>query len=198
MQICIAGCHTNVGKTHTSAMLCSILGYSYFKIIQAGLPKDSEIIKKFSPNTFIYPEGILLQTPASPHIGMQIEKISYDGLKIPIPTDKKLIIETAGGLYTPLDSKSCMIDFIQHHQLQTILVGNYYLGSINHILLSIEALKNKHIKILGLIINGDIDKDINDFIQNKAGIKCINLPFYNQSNFPTIKKDFQEVLEKLF
>ncbi|WP_104696805.1 MULTISPECIES: dethiobiotin synthase [unclassified Helicobacter] len=198
MQICVAGCHTNVGKTYTSAMLCSVLKYDYFKIIQAGLPKDSEVIKKFSPNTSIYPEGILLQTPASPHIGMKVENISYDGLKISLPPSKNLIIETAGGLYTPIDSKNCMIDFIQEHKLQTILVGSHYLGSINHILLSINALKNKNIKILSLIISGDIDEEMDDFIKKQVDIKIIHLPFYNEANLNEIKNSFKEALKKSF
>ncbi|STP12519.1 dethiobiotin synthetase [Helicobacter mustelae] len=66
MQICISGIHTNTGKTHASAMLCKILKYDYYKLIQAGNPKDSQKILQFSPQTTIHKEGYFLKTPASP------------------------------------------------------------------------------------------------------------------------------------
>lgn len=100
MQICITGCHTNVGKTYVSAMLCSILGFEYFKIIQAGDPKDKDLVTHFSPLCKVS-EGIALRTSASPHIGKRLENAKYNGLFIPLPKSRNLIIEIAGGLYTP-------------------------------------------------------------------------------------------------
>lgn len=198
MQICVAGCHTNVGKTYTSAMLCASLGYDYFKIIQAGMPKDCEIIASFAPHSKIYPEGYVLQTPASPHIGKKIEKANYNAKEITIPQSKNLVIETAGGLYSPIDEKYCMIDFISHHHLKTLLVGGYYLGSINHILLSIEALKNRNMQLMGLIMSGEQNKDFDNFISEYAKVKILHLPFFDKSNFETIKKDFKQALDIIF
>lgn len=197
MQICISGIHTDTGKTHASAMLCSILGYKYFKIIQAGLPKDSDKIKSFDSNIQTYQEGFFLKTPASPHIGKKLEQANYKGLSLPIPLESKLIIETAGGLFSPLDETSFMIDFIHKHQLPTFLVGSYYLGAINHIFLSLEALKSRNIKILGLIINGEENREIDDFIYQHSGIKALHLPHFNQENFLSIKESFRSILNPI-
>ncbi|MCE3038002.1 dethiobiotin synthase [Helicobacter anatolicus] len=197
MQICISGIHTDTGKTHTSAMLCSILKYKYFKVIQAGLPKDSDKIKTFDSDIQTYPEGFFLKTPASPHIAKKLEQAVYKGLSIQIPLESNLIIETAGGLFSPLDETSFMIDFILKNKLPTFLVGKYYLGAINHIFLSLEALKSRNIKILGLIINGEKNPEIDDLIYQHTKIKPIHLPFFNQKNFLSIKEDFKTELETI-
>lgn len=106
MQIFIAGSHTDAGKTSVSAALCYAFSLDYFKLVQAGTPTDNQRIQSLTPATKIYPSGITLQTPASPHIGMQKEKISYNGLRIPLPKSENLLIESAGGLFTPLDSQN--------------------------------------------------------------------------------------------
>ncbi len=85
MQIFIAGSHTDAGKTSVSAALCYAFKLDYFKLVQAGTPTDSQRIQALTPTTKIHPSGITLQTPASPHIGMQKENVHYDGLKIPLP-----------------------------------------------------------------------------------------------------------------
>ena len=148
MQIYMAGIHTDTGKTHVCAAFCAAFKYDYFKLIQAGTPTDSEVIRRFSPNTHIFNEGILLQTPTSPHIAKEIERIEYEAMQIKIPKSQNLIIELAGGLFSPIDEKFCMIDYMQNHKLPTILVAKYYLGSINHILLSMQALHTANIEVL--------------------------------------------------
>ncbi len=82
MKIYVVGIHTDVGKTHFSAAFCKVFGYDYFKLIQAGEPKDSEFIHKFSPATHIFKEGIFLKTSASPHKGKRLERLNYKGLDI--------------------------------------------------------------------------------------------------------------------
>ena len=79
MQIFICGSHTDVGKTSVSAALCYDYGFEYFKLIQAGIPTDSQKIQELSPKTKNHPKGRLRKTPASPHIGMQRETIKYNG-----------------------------------------------------------------------------------------------------------------------
>lgn len=191
MQIFIAGSHTDVGKTSVSAALCYAFKLDYFKLVQAGVPTDSQKIQTLTPKTKIYPSGITLQTPASPHIGMQVEKISYNGLEIPLPKSDNLLIESAGGLFTPLDTQKCMIDFLSISQLPCLLVGAYYLGGINHILLSIEALRVRKIPILGLIISKEQNKSMDTFIESYAKIKIAHFTeYHNQATF-------QENAEKL-
>ncbi len=184
MQIFIAGSHTDAGKTSVSAALCYAFKLDYFKLVQAGTPTDSQRIQALTPTTKIHPSGITLQTPASPHIGMQKENVHYDGLKIPLPKSENLLIESAGGLFTPLDKEKCMIDFLSTFPLPCILVGAYYLGGINHILLSIEALKARKIPLLGLIISKDSNPQMDAFIESYTAIKIAHFAeYYNLTSF---------------
>ncbi|WP_334087257.1 AAA family ATPase, partial [Helicobacter typhlonius] len=77
MQIYVLGVHTDTGKTHFSAAFCKAFSYDYFKLIQAGVPTDSDFVKTLSPTTHIFESGIFLQTPASPHLGKKIEHLHY-------------------------------------------------------------------------------------------------------------------------
>lgn len=198
MQIFIAGSHTDVGKTSVSAALCYAFGLDYFKLVQAGTPTDNQRIQNLTPTTKIYPSGITLQTPASPHIGMQKEKISYNGLRIPLPKSENLLIESAGGLFTPLDTQKCMIDFLSTHRLPCILVGAYYLGGINHILLSIAALKAREIPLLGLIISKEQNSTMDAFIKSYTQVKIAHFATYSdretfQANANELKEEMQNL-----
>ncbi|MDD6055712.1 MAG: dethiobiotin synthase [Helicobacter sp.] len=179
MQIFIAGSHTDVGKTAVSAALCYSLKLDYFKLVQAGIPQDCEKIKALSPQTKIYQNGITLKTPQSPHIAMQIEAINYNGLEILLPESKRLLVESAGGLFTPLDLNVCMIDYLAYKKLPCILVGGYYLGGINHILLSLQALKERGILLLCLIISKEQNKQMDSFIQKYFGVKIAHFERFN-------------------
>ena len=197
MQLFISGCHTDAGKTMVSAALCEAFALDYFKLIQAGTPTDSNRVQNLSQKTKIHPCGIFLKTPASPHIAMQKENISYEGLKIPLPPSQNLLIESAGGLFTPLDSKFCMIDYLSASKLPTILIGRYYLGSINHILLSIEALKRRNIPLLGLIISGKQEDKMDSFIAQYTNIKIAHFKeFHSQSEFTQNAKALKDELLK--
>lgn len=195
MQMFIAGSHTDVGKTSVSAALCYAFNLEYFKLVQAGIPTDNTTIKNLSPNTKIYPSGITLQTPASPHIAMLRENIRYNGLEIPLPQAPNLLVESAGGLFTPLDLESCMIDYLEKFKLPCVLVGGYYLGGINHILLSIEVLKVRRIPLLGLIISKERNPQMDAFIQTYAQVKIAHLDSFNAENFEqcanTLKQEIQ-------
>lgn len=89
-----------------------------------------------------------------------------------------------------------MLDFMEKNNLPTLLVGRYYLGSINHILLSIEALRAREIKILGLVISGEGNEDFDSFISSYADIKILHLQTFDQDNFHTVKKDFLSQLKR--
>ncbi|MGI0406569.1 dethiobiotin synthase [Helicobacter himalayensis] len=176
-RLSIAGAHTDIGKSAVSAALCFGLDFAYFKLVQAGKEEDKDIIASLAPKTKIYPNGFTLQTPASPHIAKNIENVEYNGLQIPLPeTPQPLLLETAGGLYTPLDSQNCVIDYLALHKLPVLLVGGYYLGAINHILLSIEALKMRGIELLGLVMSEGKEKSayadsFDSFIAQYSGVK---------------------------
>lgn len=183
MQIYISGIHTDVGKTHVSAAFCQSFNYAYFKLIQAGTPKDCEVVKSFSNSIEILGDGVFLQTPASPHIGKLKENLHYKGLDIALPNRENVVIELAGGIFSPLDECNCMLDFMCKKPLPTILVGKYYLGAINHIILSINVLRQSGMDILCLVMNGRMESYIDSFIRDYVGIDIVHLDMFNAENF---------------
>lgn len=191
MQIYTLGVHTDTGKSHFCAAFCEAFGYDYFKLIQAGTPTDSDFIARFSPKTHIFTQGVFLQTPASPHIAQVLEKHSYNGLEIVLPQSEKLLIETAGGLFTPIDRQHTMIDYIASCKKPCVLVAKYYLGVINHILLCIEALKTREIELLCLVMMRDEANEkeneqaplIDEFVRDYTQVKIYHLPFFDEQNF---------------
>jgi dethiobiotin synthetase len=175
--IAIAGIHTGIGKTIVSAVLAEALGADYWKPVQAGLEeRDAALVKQLITNgdQRVHPEAVLLPQPISPHAAAAIDGITIDYTKFAWPTtDKLLLVETAGGVLSPMTDSATMADFISYYQLPTILVAQNYLGSINHTLLSIEALTSRGINILGIVISGHHNKASESFIEQYGEIPVI-------------------------
>ena len=177
MKLFITGISTDVGKTIASAIIVQALQADYWKPIQAGdlENSDSHKIKRYISNaiTKIHPNSYQLQTPASPHLAAEIDKITIDLKQILEPlTNNHLVIEGAGGVFVPLNENDCVIDLIQP-DYKVIVVSRHYLGSINHTLLTIEALQNRKITVVGIVFNGNENKATEAIILNKTKIKCI-------------------------
>ena len=179
-QLYVVGIHTDVGKTHLSAAFCKAFSYTYFKLIQAGSPTDAHRVKELSPHTQILPSALTLNTAASPHIGRKYENLTYNGLHLSIPQCDKLLIELAGGLFTPLDDKITFFDFILANPRPTLIVGRYYLGCFNHILLTLRAMQN--IPVLAIVMlkdNQDVHRDdIDEFVRSYAKIPLVHIESY--------------------
>jgi len=181
----VTGIGTGVGKTLVSAILVEKLKADYWKPIQSGDldSGDSLTVKNLISNTItrIHPESYRLTQPFSPHKSAAIDGIIIDPDSIILPkTDNTLIIEGAGGLLVPLNDKFLMIDLIKNLGAEVVLVSQNYLGSINHTLLSIYALKNYGIPIKGIIFNGVKDSHTTEFILEDSGLKELgHIPQYN-------------------
>lgn len=155
-DIFVTAIGTDSGKTVVSAILAKAFQYDYWKPIQSGEPKDSDTVRQLTKGDIkIHPEKYFFKTPASPHYAAAVENRSIELSEIiPPPSERPLIIEGAGGLMVPLNDDHLMIDLIKKLDCKIVLVSNHYLGSINHTLLSIEALKQKGLKVDHLIFNG--------------------------------------------
>ena len=175
--IAIAGIHTGIGKTVASAVLAVALDADYWKPVQAGTDEtDSALLRQWirGSNGRVHPEAHILTQPLSPHAAAAIDGVSVDLSRlIPPETDNLLLIETAGGLLSPMNDTATMADFIQHFQLPTILVTRHYLGSINHTLLTAEVLRSRGIEVLGLVINGPENRASEQFILDYTSLKTI-------------------------
>ncbi len=189
MKIFITGISTNVGKTIASAIVTESLQADYWKPIQAGDLNDSDAhkVKSLVSNrkSQFYPNAYALHTPASPHLAAQIDGITIDLKKITEPkTSNHIVIEGAGGLFVPLNETDCVIDLIQP-DYKVIIVSRHYLGSINHTLLTTQALKAKKFAVAGIIFSGNENKASENIILNKTGVKLIGRideePFFDQT-----------------
>jgi dethiobiotin synthetase len=205
MKLFITGIGTDVGKTIVSAIVTEALEADYWKPIQAGdlENSDSHKIKSFLSNkkTVIHPNSYALNTPASPHLAAEIDGITIDLNQITEPeTANHLVVEGAGGVFVPLNSKDCVIDLVQP-EYKVIVVSRHYLGSINHTLLTIEALQNRKITIAGIIFSGDENKATEEIIQTKSGLKCIGRieqePYFDQNVIKEYADRFRENLLSL-
>jgi dethiobiotin synthetase len=192
MSLIIAGIHTGIGKTICSAVICQALGYDYWKPVQAGDWENSDaiFIKKNVSNskTFIHPEKYKLVTAASPHYAAEIDgiEIKKEEIKLPSSTNN-IVVETAGGLMSPLGNNFLNIDLIEHLKLPVVLVSNNYLGSINHTLLSAEALQKRNIEIKGIVFSGEKNEASQSFILSYTKLKHLfSIPFMKEINAETI------------
>lgn len=176
----ITGIGTGIGKTIVSAILVEKLKADYWKPIQSGDLDNSDTlkVKNLVSNSVskFHPESYRLTQPYSPHKSAALDGIVIDPEKIIIPdTDNQLIIEGAGGLMVPLNDSFLMIDLIKKLGAEVILVSQFYLGSINHTLLSIDALKQREIAVKGIIFNGTEDPYSLDYILKYSGIKSLGI-----------------------
>ncbi|MGZ5871445.1 MAG: dethiobiotin synthase [Bradyrhizobium sp.] len=160
-RIVVAGTDTGIGKTVFAAGLANLLGANYWKPIQAGIEgeTDSQIVARLGglSDNRILPERYRLQTPASPHHAAAIEgvHIAADELDVPDTGERRLVIEGSGGLLVPLDRTTLYIDVFAKWRIPVVLCARTALGTINHSLLSIEALRNRKVELLGVAFIGE-------------------------------------------
>jgi dethiobiotin synthetase len=159
----VTGTDTGIGKTVFSAGLCAMLGARYWKPVQAGLDglTDSDVIAELA-QAEIVPETYRLKLPASPHQAAAEEGITIepDGLHLPVfSDDTPLVIEGAGGLMVPLTREILFIDVFTRWKLPLILCARTTLGTINHTLLSLEAVRLRDIPLLGVAFLGEANEE---------------------------------------
>lgn len=172
----VTGISTEVGKTIISAILTEALEADYWKPIQAGDLNNSDAnkVKQLISNTksVIHPNSYALQSPMSPHAAADIDGITINLEEIKEPqTKNNLIIEGAGGLLVPLNTKNTIVDIIKS-EYKIILVSRNYLGSINHTLLSINFLKEKGL-YPSIIFSGKKNPSTENIIKEMTGTPVI-------------------------
>ncbi|MDI9870632.1 dethiobiotin synthase [Flectobacillus roseus] len=193
-QFIVAGIGTEIGKTFISSVLVEALQADYWKPIQSGGLdfSDTHTVKSLvsiKNNTF-FPEAYRLNEPLSPHAAAALDGITIELSKIQLPvTERNLIVELAGGLMVPLNDNDLVIDMVQQLNLPVILVSKNYLGSINHTLLSVEALKSRNIPVEGIIFNGISNASTESFILNYTKLKCLGrVPTQAEIDKPAVRK----------
>jgi dethiobiotin synthetase len=167
--IIVSGTDTGIGKTVFSAALVGALDGSYWKPVQSGLAEetDSDVVRRLSGLAAerILPERYRLTTPASPHLAAELDGVAIapERLQLP-PTAGPLIVEGAGGLMVPLTRDVTFIDVFARWRAPLVLCARTALGTINHALLSIEAICARRIPLLGVAFIGDENIDSEQII----------------------------------
>ncbi len=172
----VSGTDTGIGKTVAAAGLAAALGAYYWKPVQAGIEDGTDAGEAAAlgvPAAHVLPEAYRLALPASPHLAAEQEGVTVEDARLTLPPERPLIVEGAGGLMVPLrrDPPWLMIDLFARWRAPVLLVARTSLGTINHSLLSIEALRTRGIPIAGLLFVGNAHPDNDAVIPAIAGVR---------------------------
>jgi dethiobiotin synthetase len=175
----VVGTDTGVGKTVISTLLLHLLNGTYWKPIQSGTQPetDTQFVKNTCclPDTHVLNEAYIFSRPlaASQAARLDGKEVDVEALKIPLFTYKPLIIETAGGVMSPIKDHYLFIDLLQKWKLPVVIVARSTLGTINHTLLTIKALESYGVPILGIIFNGPKNTLNKDSIEQLTSVPVI-------------------------
>ena len=169
MRFVVSGTDTDIGKTVFCAGLAGMLGARYWKPVQAGLPGDSEVVAELA-GVEIVPEAYRLQLSASPHQAAAEEGIIIDPDSLN-PPGGPVVIEGAGGLMVPLTPEVLFIEVFARWKLPLILCARTKLGTINHTLLSIEAIRTRDIPLQGVAFIGEANPESEKIIAGIGKVK---------------------------
>jgi dethiobiotin synthetase len=178
MRLVVCGTDTDVGKTVVSALLVQGLGATYWKPVQSGMEGggDTGRVQQLLglPPERVWPEAYRLTAPVSPHWSAERDGVSIDPARLALPAgDDPLVVETAGGLLVPLRRNWLQIEQIAVWGLPVLLVARSGLGTLNHTLLSLEALSRRSIPVLGLVLNGDPHPDNPRTLEALGGVPVL-------------------------
>lgn len=194
----ITGTDTGVGKTVVSALLCAALDAIYWKPIQTGTREgtDRESVMNLAqlPLTRTFPETYRFAPPVSPHLAAQRAGVRIDLRKIRmprIPADENLIVEGAGGALVPINRTQFMTHLMHRLELPVILVSRTALGTINHTLLSLAALREARLQIGGVIMVGKPNRENREAIERYGRIQVVGI-------VPQLRKIDRRTLRTVF
>ncbi|MBP1885087.1 dethiobiotin synthase [Sinorhizobium mexicanum] len=197
-RLVVTGTDTGIGKTVFSAALTDALGACYWKPVQSGLEgeTDSETVQRLGriPSARIVPEAYRLRTPASPHLAASIDGIHIKAeALVPPVTEGPLIIEGAGGLLVPLTAETVFADVFARWQIPVVLCARTDLGTINHTLLSLEALRARSIPIFGVAFIGEKQADTESIIAKMGRVRSLGrLPKLDPLTPELLRQVFRE------
>ena len=206
-RLVVCGTDTDVGKTVVSALLVQGLGAQYWKPVQCGLENgegDRDRVQRWLqlPDERILPEAYRLQAPVSPHWASALESGDPEHPGAPIDPGRlalpnapgPLVVETAGGLLVPLRLDLLQIEQLQRWQLPVLLVARSGLGTLNHTLLSLEALRLRRIPVLGVLLNGPAHPNNLCTLEQLAGVPMLGcLPPLEAINGASLAQQWQHL-----
>ncbi len=195
MTIVVTGTDTDIGKTVFAAGLTAALGARYWKPVQAGLADGSDaasVVTLGVPADHVLPEAYRLTTPCSPHLAAEIDDVTIDPERLTLPeVYGPLVVEGAGGVMVPVTRDLIFADLFARWGKPVVLVARTGLGTINHSLLSIEALRSRGVPILGIAFIGDAVEDSEATIAALGKVRRLGrLPRLDPLNAVTLAEAF--------
>lgn len=190
----VTGTDTGVGKTVGSACLVAALrrkeDVCYWKPVQTGIEEDDDtaMVRALADceDDEVYSSGIRLERPLSPHLSARLAGTEIDIKGIldtaaAAPVQKMMVVEGAGGVMVPLNDREMMIDLIRDLGLQAIVVSRSGLGTINHTVLTVEALRRRGIDVAGVLMNGEPNEENRKAIEEFGMVRVIaEIPLFER------------------
>jgi len=200
----ITGTDTGVGKTVTAALLCAALDARYWKPIQTGTREGTDraaVIRLARlPRDRVLPESYRFAPPVSPHLAAARAGVRIELRKIALPPlrrGRNLIVEGAGGALVPINETEFMTDLMRHLKLPVLLVCRTALGTINHTLLSLAALRQARLDVRGAVMVGSADNDNRKAIEHYGEIPVVgHIPPLTTLNRSVLLRVFEREFDK--
>lgn len=176
MSYFVTGTDTNVGKTIFSAYLAKCGRAKYWKPIQCGQPFDEDRVGELIGYENVHPGLYKLRKPLSPHKAFELENQHWDMTRCITPPGD-IVVEGAGGVYVPITWEYYMMDLMAQLGFPIILVARSSLGTLNHSLLSIEALRNRRLSLKSVVMVGPENESNRQSVERIAGVSVFEFPW---------------------
>ena len=186
----VTGTDTNVGKTVLSALLVAALDAVYWKPVQTGASgsTDRSFVRLWAApqEEQLLPERYCFDPPVSPHLAAREAgvQIALDSIRLPEPAaERPWIVEGAGGVMVPLNERELMLDLMRHLGLPVVVAARTSLGTINHTLLTLSALRSAQIEVRGVVLIGEENLENRCAIEHYGGVRVVGqIPFLENIN----------------
>ena len=196
----VTGTDTNVGKTVLSALLVAVLDANYWKPVQTGAAErtDRNWVRQWvhPPEENLPPECYSFAPPVSPHLAAQEVgvRIALESIRFPAaPAGRPWIVEGAGGVMVPLNERELMLDLMRHLGLPVIIAARTSLGTINHTLLSLAALRSANLNVRGVVLIGDENLENRCAIEHYGGVRVVgHIPVLERIGRPALLEVFEK------
>jgi dethiobiotin synthetase len=180
----------------------SALDRDYWKPIQTGASEgtDRETVVKLAgiPASRVHPEAYIFDPPVSPHLAAEWRNVEIDIERIQRPSSAKaLVIEGAGGVLVPINSHFFMLDLARHLKTPLVVASRTALGTINHTLLTVSAIRNAELQIAGVVMIGEENKDNRRAVESYGNVPVIGwIPRLERIDRETLQSVFQRHFDK--
>jgi dethiobiotin synthetase len=200
----VTGTDTGVGKTVLSALLVAALDGIYWKPVQTGTidgtDRDSVRLWAECPAERLLPERYRFDLPVSPHLagrkaGIQI---GLDDFGLPAPVaNHPHIVEGAGGVMVPLNQKDLMLDLMRHFGLPVVVAARTTLGTINHTLLTLAALRGARLTVRGVVLIGEKNVENRSAIETYGEVRVIgHIPVLERIHRAALVEAFEKNFDR--